>query len=231
MTQTPNAAMIFAAGFGTRMMPLTKDRPKPLIEVGGTPLIDRTIALLQEAKVTKLVANLHYMADMLESHLSGSGVQTVIETPEILDTGGGLRNAMQHLGGSPVFTVNSDVIWNGPNPVNVLRENWRGDDMDALLLCVDPTRAIGRVGGGDFDLSGGGMLSRGSEVIYGGFQIIRTDRLGEIEDDVFSLNRLWDLLIEKGRVFGCVYPGQWCDVGRPEGIALAEALIEGSQNA
>ena len=96
--------LMFAAGFGTRMRPLTDDRPKPLIEVAGRPLIDHALALGQAAGCAPIAANLHYRAGMLERHLAPQGVVTVTETPDILDTGGGLKNAL------PVWRATHDEI-------------------------------------------------------------------------------------------------------------------------
>lgn len=221
------AVMLFAAGFGTRMRHLTKDRPKPLIKVAGNPLIDHALDLAQATHPPRIVANLHYLPDQLEAHLAPRGVTTVIETPNILDTGGGLRNALDLLGTNPVITMNTDAIWVGPNPLAILLKAWDPDRMDALLIGIEPARASGHPKG-DFDISGDGLLTRGSALIYGGIQIIKTDLLADIPDEAFSLNVVWDLMLGRKRLYGATYPGDWCDVGHPEGIAMAEALLEQS---
>lgn len=218
--------MIFAAGFGTRMRPLTDDRPKPLIEVAGKPLIDHTLDLVRAASPETVAVNLHYRAEMLEDHLANAGVEILTESPEILDTGGGLRNALPVLGPEPVYTTNSDAIWQGPNPFELLRAAWDPARMDALLVCVPPDRAVGRKGPGDFLMDDTGRLTRGPGVVYGGVQILKTDMLRHIPDDVFSLWAIWSQMLSQGRMFGLIYPGKWCDIGHPEGIALAEALLE-----
>lgn len=217
--------MVFAAGFGARMKHLTQDRPKPMVPVAGRPLIDHTLDLARAVTPARIVVNLHYKPEMLERHLSGTGVQTVIETPEILETGGGLRNALPLLGNGPVFATNSDAIWSGPNPFSMLEQAWDPARMDGLLVCIPTGNTIGHEGSGDFDLGPDGALIRGKSTIYGGVQIIRTDRLAAISETKFSLNLLWDRMLADGRLFGLCYPGHWCDVGRPEGIALAEALL------
>lgn len=208
------------------MMPLTADRPKPMVAVAGKPMIDHARALAADAGVTKLVSNLHYKAEVLESHLANTNVQTLRETPDILDTGGGLRNALPLLGAGPVWTVNPDAMWNGPNPLGVALDHWDPDRMDALLVCIDPAQAWGSDSAGDFTLGADGRLKRGPGLLYGGVQIVRPDRLHDIPDTSFSLNLLWDQLIADGRCFGCRYPGTWCDVGHPSGIALAEQMLD-----
>lgn len=218
----PSGLMLFAAGFGTRMGALTADRPKPMIAVAGRPLIDHALDHAAGVVPGPMVANLHYRPEQLEQHLAGTGVQTLRETPEILETGGGLRNALPLLGRDPVWTMNSDAVWAGPNPLALLRDHWQ-DGMEALLLCIDPARAVGHAGKGDF--LPGPPAARGPGLIYTGAQIIRTDTLADIPDRVFSLNLLWNRMLSRGTLHILPYPGEWCDVGRPEGIALAEDML------
>ncbi|KEJ97084.1 MurNAc alpha-1-phosphate uridylyltransferase [Pseudosulfitobacter pseudonitzschiae] len=219
------AVMIFAAGFGTRMRHLTQDRPKPMVPVAGRPLIDHALDMVQAIAPDRIVANLHYLPEVLETHLAGTGVQTVTETGAILETGGGLRNALPMLGAEPVFTVNPDAIWTGANPLQALRAAWDPAQMDALLMCVPVAQAVGYAGQGDFAVGNDGRLKRGPGAVYGGVQIIKTDRLAEIAEDSFSLNVLWDMMLQDNRLFGVIHTGRWCDVGHPEGIALAEAML------
>ena len=129
------------------------------------------------------------------------------------------------MGTAPVWTVNPDAIWLGPNPLTIASQQWNPDDMDALLVCLTPDRAHGTDSAGDFSLDVNGRLSRGAGVIYGGVQIINTTRLDDIDDQVFSLNALWDILLAEKRCHGVLYPGHWCDVGRPENIEIAEVLL------
>ena len=217
--------MIFAAGFGTRMGALTRDRPKPLIDVAGRALIDHALGLVDAYAPPRTVVNLHYRADQLAAHLAGRGVHLSRETPEIRDTGGGLRAALPLLGDGPVLTMNSDAIWRGPNPLGHLASLWDGARMGALLLCLPPDRARGHAGDGDFARAPDGRLARGPGLVYSGVQVIDPACLADIPETVFSLNRAWDGLAAQGRLFGAVYPGHWCDVGRPKGIALAEAML------
>lgn len=215
--------MIFAAGKGTRMAPLTDVTPKPLIAVGGRSLLDRTLDLAHAAGVERIVVNIHHLGQQIRDHI-GDKAQISDESELLLETGGGLRKALPLLGAGPVITMNPDVIWTGPNPVSALLDAWN-DDMHALLMLVPIARTHGRQGGGDFSLGAGNRLIRKGDLVYGGVQIIRPDRLEEIPDEVFSLNRLWDMLMAEGRAHGLIHPGAWCDVGRPDCIPLAEGLL------
>ncbi|WP_370399655.1 nucleotidyltransferase family protein [Sulfitobacter sp. JB4-11] len=227
MADNPFPVMLFAAGFGTRMKALTQDKPKPMIEVAGRPMIDHALGLAEQAGATRLVANLHYRPDDLRRHLEPRGVVCVIETPDILETGGGLRNALPTLGAGPVMTMNTDAIWAGPNPLTLLQAAWRPDEMDALLMGISPANAVGHQGDGDFTRDADGLLRRGPGLIYGGVQIIKTDLLAQIDARAFSLNLLWDRMLAASRLHGLEYPGRWCDVGHPDGIGMAERLLEG----
>lgn len=224
----PDALMIFAAGLGTRMKHLTRDRPKPMVLLAGRPLIDHALDLAKEVAPARIVANLHYKPETLQAHLEGKDVQTILESPEILDTGGGLRNALPLLGAGPVFTMNSDAIWAGPNPLALLAEAWDSERMDALLMTVPLAQTLGHGGTGDFTLGADGRLTRGPGQVYGGVQIIKTELLTDIEARKFSLNLLWDMMLERRRLYGLSYSGRWCDVGHPDGIPLGESLLAGA---
>lgn len=229
MPDQPSAVMLFAAGFGTRMGALTATRPKPLIEVARRPLIDHALDLVAQAGLHRIVVNIHYRADQIRAHLAGRpGILLSHETPEILETGGGLRQALPLLGQGPVFTLNTDAVWTGPNPLLALASAWRPDRMDALLLLVPARRATGHPGRGDFLRDADGRIRPGPGDVYSGAQIIRTDLLDGIGDRAFSMWRLWDRMIGDGRAYGLEHAGGWCDVGHPAAIPLAESLLEGA---
>lgn len=221
----PDSVMIFAAGFGTRMGHLTQDRPKPLISVAGKPLIDHALNLLDGQGFHTVVANLHYLPDQIRTHLSGRDILFSDETSQILETGGGLKAALPLLGAGPVVTMNTDAVWAGPNPIPMLLEAWNPERMDALLMCVPRDNAVGHAGQGDFLLDSTGRLTRGPGLVYSGVQIIKTDLLTSITEPAFSLNVLWNHMLEQKKAFGIPYPGHWCDVGHPAGITLAETMI------
>ncbi len=226
MRNMPDAVMLFAAGFGTRMRPLTDTRPKPLIEVAGRPLLNQALELVDAAGIGRIVVNTHYLGNQIAEHLaSRPEISISHEAPEILETGGGLRQALPLLGPGPVFTLNTDYAWTGVNPLAALRSAWDPDRMDALLMLVAPENARAHLGAGDFLIGADGALKRGPGAIYCGVQILKTDGLKEIGENMFSLNLLWDRMLADGRLFGLLHDGLWCDIGRPEGIATAEQML------
>lgn len=220
----PAPVMLFAAGLGTRMAPLTDHMPKPLIKVGGIALIDHALAQVDAAGLRRIVINLHYKAGMLRDHLADRpGICFSDETAEILETGGGLKAALPLLDESPVYTMNTDAVWTGGNAFGELAEGWDAARMEARLLLVHRDAAVGHCGPGDFDIDGEGRLLRGGPYVYTGTQIMMTARVAGMPGRKFSLNPVWDQMAGEGRLFGTVHHGGFCDVGRPDGIALAEA--------
>ncbi len=232
MTAAVTTAMVLAAGRGTRMRHLSQSRPKPLTMLAGRTLIDRVLDHLEVAAVTRIVVNTHYMGDMIAEHLSGRA--NIILSPEedLLETGGGVRNALPHLGSDPFFVINSDAVWgDGPLPaLQRLRDNWDSGKMDVLLLLkpmVDLPDAPGR---GDFFLDPLGKIRRrkSHEVapfLFAGVQILHPCLFEGAPDGAFSLNLLYDKAIAAGRLYGVVHDGAWHHVGTPEQLKQAQRII------
>ena len=216
--------MLFAAGFGGRMQPLTANLPKPLISIAGRSLLDRTLELARAGGISKIVVNTHYLGQKIQDHLKNQPVTVVHET-KILDTGGGLKNAYSHFEGPAVFTSNGDAIWSGPNPFKVLAKNWQ-DGCEALLLCAAVDQVQGRAEPGDFTVTEDGTVTRGGDWVYLGVQIIQLGAVKSITAKAYSLNLVWDQLIARGTLRATTYTGQWCDIGRPENIALGAKVLD-----
>ncbi|QPH52756.1 nucleotidyltransferase family protein [Pontivivens ytuae] len=230
----PRAAMVFAAGFGTRMGALTADRPKPLLEIGGCTLLDRALDQIAAAGVAEAVVNTHYHAGLVEAALSGRRAPAIriSHEPEILETGGGLLAARPLLPPAPVMTVNPDVAWGDPAAaVAALAQGWDPARHDACLLVVRRVETRCHPGAGDFDLTEGGPVRRGdrpsAEYVYAGMQVIDPAVLDGLAPGKFSLNVVWNRLLAAGRLGLAVAPGPWVDVGTPEGLAAADALVRG----
>jgi MurNAc alpha-1-phosphate uridylyltransferase len=233
--------MIMAAGKGTRMMPLTATRPKPLVAVAGVTLLDHVLDLLADAGVGRIVANVHYLPDQIEAHLAREGrfqVQISDERALLRDTGGGLVQALPLLPHDPFFCINADnwFTWKGINPLIRLAQAWDAARMDVLMLLIPHERANNTRGAGDFDLGADGRLSRDGPPRPRGFdwtgvQLLSKRLVADPPADVFSTNVFWDRAIAAGRCFGLVHQGEWFDVGYPEAIALTEAALANPQPA
>ncbi|MBJ7446469.1 MAG: nucleotidyltransferase family protein [Brevundimonas sp.] len=227
--------MVLAAGLGTRMRPLTDDRPKALVEVGGRALIDHVLDRLADAGVEKAVVNVHWFADRLEAHLAarGRGPEIVIsdERAELLETGGGLKNAATLLGDAPVFVANIDSVWiDRADALAELSRLWDPERMDAALLLARREGSIGFEGDGDVFLAGDGRLTfRGDAAsapfAYMGVHMCRPDYVAEGPEGPFSLSGLWRKSAAAGRLYGCVLDGDWMHVGDPQARDEAEARL------
>jgi MurNAc alpha-1-phosphate uridylyltransferase len=233
--------MVLAAGLGTRMRPLTDDRPKALVEVAGAALIDHVLRRLGESGVERAVVNVHWFASRLESHLAArpGGPEIVIsdERAELLETGGGLKKAGPLLGPDPVFVANIDSVWTdngapGDTALNQLARLWNPSIMDAALLLARREGAIGFEGGGDFFLADDGRLTFRGEAAeapfaYMGVHICRPDYVADGPDGPFSLSGLWRRSAAAGRLYGCVLDGDWMHVGDPQARDEAETKLAG----
>ncbi len=231
----PEVAMVLAAGLGTRMRPLTADRPKPLVAVAGRALIDHVFDRLRTAGVARAVVNVHYLADRLEAHLAavpGIDIAVSDERAELLETGGGLVHAAPLLGAAPFLVVNSDNLWvNGPiDAIRLLAAQWDDAAMDALLLLVPLARAECHAGRGDFHMDGAGRIARRrakvAPFVFTGIQIVSPRLLAGAPAGAFSTNLLWNRAIAAGRCFGAVHQGLWFDVGTPAAIPVVEAALD-----
>ncbi len=232
----PDTAMVMAAGLGTRMRPLTDNKPKPLVEVGGKPLIAYTFEKLRLARVSKAVVNIHYlpqmMVDYLEAGIDGIDITISDESDLLLETGGGLVKALPMIGEDPFFAINSDAIWTdgAVDALTRLASHWEGDKMDALLLLVPRENAHHHRGKGDFFLADQGHLIRRGDrdsapYVYTGVQLISKRLLRDAPDGPFSTNILWDKAIAEGEAFGLVHEGDWFDIGSPAAIAPTEEAL------
>jgi len=234
----PRHAMVLAAGFGTRMRPLTDDRPKPLVAVDGKPLIDHVLDRLAEAGVACAVVNVHYRADQLERHLSARAAPSVIisdERDEVLGTGGAVVKALPHLGAAPFIHINSDTIWIDGAASNLerLAQAFDAATMDALLLLAPTAGSVGYDGRGDFTMAPDGRLTRRGEsevapFVFAGAAILSPALFAGAPQGPFALTVLFERAAKAGRLYGLRLDGVWMHVGTPEAVGEAEATIRAS---
>ena len=235
----PATAMVLAAGLGTRMRPLTDDRPKALVEVGGRTLIDHMLDRLADAGVARAVVNVHAFADRLEAHLAARvGAPALVisdERARLLETGGGLKAACPLLGEAPVFTANIDAVWieTGRPALQLLAEAFDAATMDACLLVTRTEGALGLDGPGDFSMDQAGRLrfrdgSPEAPYAYCGVQVFKPALASAEPDAVFSTARIWRRLAAAGRLHGVELQGEWMHVGDPQARIQAEARLRTS---
>ena len=235
-TWRPEAAMVLAGGYGKRMMPLTRDIPKPLVVLKGRTLIDHVLDRIAAAGVKRAVVNVHYQADKLQAHVQNRArpkIEISDERQELLDTGGGVVKALPMLGTEPFLIHNSDSVWIEGVGSNLERlfSVWDPDRMDSLMLLASAATSLGYEGSGDFAMDEDGRLSRRGEglqvpFVFTGVSIAHPRLFEGAPQGVYSMNRLWDAAIDKGRLFGVRLDGLWRHVGTPEALVDAERWIE-----
>lgn len=230
-----HTAMIMAAGYGTRMRPLTHTISKAMVEVGGKPLIDHMIERLGAEGIKRIIINLHAHADHLEAHLKGLKTHMDMvfsdERDALLETGGGVVKALPLLGTDPVLICNIDAIWCEFSPVlQKLLTSWDGDKMDELFLLARRDASLGYDGHGDFDMNNDGQLQRRSgakaDHIYAGVEIFKPELARPFKAMKFSRNKIWDITLAQGRVYGVELEGYWMHVGDPQARLAAEAVLK-----
>ncbi len=229
-------AMVLAAGFGTRMRPLTLTTPKPLIKVAGKSLLDYGFDRLREAQVETAVVNGHHLADQIEAWTRTiTSPQTIFsdERDAILDTGGGIARALPLLGADPFFVLNADCFWlDGATPgLERLRQAWHDSAMDCLLLLCDPARTTGYDGKGDFVIAEDGRILRYRQAddpvlpVYIGGYLVHPRLFKDAPAGAFSMHALWRRAMAEGRLFGLAHDGHWLHVGTVDAIADAEEFL------
>ncbi len=215
-------AMILAAGRGERMRPLTDDRPKPLLPVGGRALIDWHLEALAAAGVVEVIVNVAWQAEALIDHLGdgrrwGVSIRISDERPRALETGGGILRALPLLGDAPFCVVNGD-IWSDFD----FRRLPAVPDGDAHLVLVDnPAHHPG----GDFTFRNGQVGGEGARLTFSGIGVYHPRLLAGCEPGGFRLAPLLHAAAARGTVTATYHDGFWCDVGTPERLRALDAKL------
>jgi MurNAc alpha-1-phosphate uridylyltransferase len=236
MAAKVTTAMVLSAGLGTRMAATNSAVPKPLVQLAGKALIDHVLDRHAEAGTTRAVVNVHHKADMIEAHLKGRRAPTIEisdERGKLLDTGGGVKNALPRLGKGPFLIHNADSVWIegvGQNLVRLI-DAWDDKRMDCLMLLALASHSLGYQGRGDFAFEADGRIRRRrveQELVpfaFTGVSMAHPRLFESSPDGAFSLNTVWDAAIAKGRAFGLRMEGIWMHVGSGEALAQAEQQL------
>lgn len=224
--------MVLAAGFGTRMRPLTDHMPKPLVQVSGRPLLDHVLDKLGEAGVQRAVVNVHYLPDQIIAHVATRQKPAVTISDErdvILGTGGAVVKALPLLGDAPFFHLNADTLWiDGVRPnLERLKNAFDPAKMDILLLLAPTAGSLGYHGKGDYAMATDGTLRRRKEnevvpFVYAGVAILSPALFRDAPRGEFALTKIFDRVNAESRLYGLRIDGTWMHVGTPDAVAQAE---------
>ena len=203
-------AMILAAGFGKRIHPLTLKSPKPLLKIGNETLLSNTLKFLKKFGIKQVVINVHYLGEQIADYISKNKfnltINIVKEKDKILDTGGGVLNAIQHFSNDAFLIINPDTIWNAHylEEAKLMQKIFFENKKKCLLLVVNKEKSFDRTFRGDFNLKDN-LIDRKDkhnlDYIYTGLQIIEPRVFSNINEKVFSINRIWDKLIASNELY------------------------------
>ena len=205
-------AMILAAGFGKRIYPLTLKNPKPLLKIGNETLLSNALKFLELFGIKQAVINVHYLREQIVEYLDKSQfnltINIVNEKDKILDTGGGVLNAIQHFSNEPFLIINPDTIWNSHylEELKLMEKLFFENEKDkCLLLVVNKKKSFDQSFKGDFSLKNN-LINRKDKnnmnYIYTGLQIIKPEVFSSLDTKIFSINKIWDKLIESNELYG-----------------------------
>jgi MurNAc alpha-1-phosphate uridylyltransferase len=229
----PRIAMVLAAGLGSRLRPVTETIPKPLVEIAGRTLLDHALDRLALAGVERVVVNVHHKPEMMKAALARRAHPAIelSEETELLETGGGVKQALPLLG-EVFFVLNGDVLWlDGKDHALVrLARAFDAERMDAVLLLQRTTSAVGYDGDGDFFLDALGTPRRRSEreiapFLFAGLQLLHRRAFDGVDERVFSLNRIYDRAARAGRLCAIVHDGEWYHISTPDGLAVTSERL------
>ena len=205
---TIKKAMILAAGFGRRMLPLTASIPKPLIKIGPKNLLERSIELLIKIGIDEIVINTHHLSKEIVNFLENKNYQIsirVIKEEVLLDTGGGILNATKKFNNDPFFVLNPDTIWN-KNYYEELKilENSYLENNKPILLLINKINSHDKSFKGDFNFMENNCIIReiSNQYIFTGAQIINRSIFQNINEKFFSMNIVWDELLKEKKLLG-----------------------------
>ena len=199
-------AMILCAGFGKRLRPLTFSSPKPLLKIGDQTLLSNTLHMLEQYGVKKAVINVHHLGNHIMDYINKNkfsmAITIVNEKDKILDTGGGILNAIEHFSNEPFIVINPDTIWNSNylNELKIMEKEFSMNKKNKCsLLVVNKNKSFDQALNGDFNLENNLVTRKDTDelkYIYTGFQIVKPDIFDHSNLKVFSINKIWDELIQ-----------------------------------
>ena len=204
-----NTAIILCAGFGKRLMPLTKDTPKPLLKINDISLLENTINLIKKLEIKFLKINTFYLSNKIKDFISsndfGLDIKIIEDGKEILDTGGGLLNVINNSSETDFLVFNPDTLWNIEYVIEIKKmENiYFKQNLENILMVVKKNLSFDKRFNGDFSLIGNNLnKNNDKDYIYTGCQIISKKIFQNLEKKKFSINDIWDKYLKNGKLYG-----------------------------
>lgn len=217
------------------MKPLTNEKPKPMVELNGRPLIDYTLDALVREGVGDVTVNLHYYGNILENHLlKRSDIRfNFSKEPALLDTGGGIRKAARMLGDDPFYVLSGDSFWtegSGKTALQRLADAWDPDKMDILILLQKTSDMVLTQGVGDYDLDKDGRVVRSEkksgEYMFTSIRIMKPEVLRGSPEGPFSYLDILDKAEAEGKLYGIVHEGKWHHISTPGDLQRVDLHVK-----
>lgn len=231
-------AFILAAGKGTRLRPITDTIPKPMAKVLDKPLIQHIIQKLEADGINKIIINLFYLGHIIRKNLVDAKSQKIIfsEEQELLETGGGVKNALAFIGNKPFFLINGDAFWTDHKDISALQrlENeWNSHRMDILLLLMPVTKMTLTRGVGDYNINEKGQATRtpdgSGQYMFTGIRVTKPDLFEDTPDGAFSYLEIMDRAEKKQKLYGLIHEGEWHHISTPADLDNVNRYLEGNE--
>lgn len=236
----PNDAFILAAGKGTRLRPYTDDKPKPMVDVAGKPILHHTVEKLEKIGVKNITINLYYLGDRIKNYFKNwRGVQiNFSEETELLETGGGIKLALNTIKNDAFYIINGDALWsdgeNGEDALLQLAEAWDPTKMDILLLLQPVSDMNLTEGVGDYNINDDGTITRtpdqSGKYMFTGLRISNKGIFKDTPEGAFSYLQCMDAAQQNGRLYGVEYKGQWHHISTPQDLDNVNDFFAKAEN-
>ncbi len=235
----PVHAFILAAGKGTRLRPHTDDKPKPMVEVDGKPILEHTLEKLVKTGIKHVTINLFYLGDRVKNYFKDYTATNITfsEETELLETGGGVKFALDTMEKKPFYLINGDALWTdkeGQNALDQLAEAWNSNKMDILLLLQPVNKMSVTKGVGDYNMDEDGRLTRtadgSGQYMFTGIRITKPSVLDNTPTGAFSFLKCMDNAQEAGTLYGIKHQGKWHHISTPDDLEAVNKVFSASKD-
>ena len=235
MTNKIEHAFILTAGKGNRLRPYTDDKPKPMVEIDGKPILHYIVEKIKEFGIKNITMNLFYLGDRIEKYFKGSTNPRIHFSHEniLLDTGGGVKKALRNMQGEPFFLINGDAFWQDIPAISALEQlarDWNPDIMDMLLLLQPVKEMTITQGVGDYNFQENNHITRTADQsgshMFTGIRIVHPRIFDDTPEGAFSFLHCMDKAQEAGRLYGVSYEGQWHHISTPKDLESVNELLQ-----
>ena len=202
-----NTALILCAGYGKRLNPITLSKPKPLIEINNTTLLQNTLDLVTSLGVKNILINSFYLSKQIEEYVANLSLnlKVINDGDKILDTGGGILNLINHSKQNNFFVFNPDTLWNESyiTEIQNMKKFYFKNNVRNVLLVAEKSKSFDQRMNGDFFLKDN-ILNKSFDknFIFTGCQILNKNIFENYKVDSFSINKIWHEMISKNQLYG-----------------------------